>query len=104
MVYELIEHEGRFGLITGFYGYSGDNGPANKAQIIGTLILLGVYSGEEYLCIAQNGDEFYTVTIAYLTTEYEGTLSINDHESLAFEWINKNNMPSNFSGSCRNNV
>lgn len=49
MVYELIEHEGRFGLITGFYGYSGDNEPANKAQINDVYGLsIDIYDNSDY--------------------------------------------------------
>jgi ADP-ribose pyrophosphatase YjhB (NUDIX family) len=67
--------------------------------IIGELKLFGVYSGENYLCTAQNGDEFYVVTTVYTTTEYHGEVLINDDESLAFEWININNLPENIAGT-----
>ena len=65
----------------------------------GKLSLFGVYSGEDYLCTAQNGDEFYVVTIVYTTTEYSGEVSVNDHESLAFEWIDINKLPENIAGT-----
>ncbi|MDR2570201.1 MAG: NUDIX domain-containing protein, partial [Oscillospiraceae bacterium] len=57
---------------------------------LGKLTLFGVYSGKNYLCVAQNGDEFYVVTTVYITSEYYGDLSVNDDESLTFEWIDKN--------------
>lgn len=60
---------------------------------IGKLKLLGVYSGEEYLCHAENGDEWYVVTIAYITDDYEGTVKVNDHESIKFEWFDPNKLP-----------
>lgn len=60
---------------------------------IGALELLGVYSGEHYLCRAANGDEFYTVTIAYLTREYEGEPHVHDDESLSFEWVDPHCLP-----------
>ena len=66
---------------------------------LGKLTLFGVYSGKNYLCIAQNGDEFYVVTTVYTTSEYFGELLINDDESLAFEWININNLPENIAGT-----
>jgi 8-oxo-dGTP pyrophosphatase MutT (NUDIX family) len=50
---------------------------------LGKLTLFGVYSGKNYLCIAENGDEYYVVTTVYRTTEYSGSLTVNDDESLA---------------------
>ena len=47
---------------------------------IDKLSLFGVYSGKNYLCIAQNGDEFYVVTTVYATTDYYGELCVNDDE------------------------
>jgi len=68
---------------------------------IGELTLFGVYSGKKYLCIAQNGDEFFVVTTVYITTEYDGVLSVNDDESLAFEWIDVHSLPENIVGTHR---
>jgi len=60
---------------------------------VGNLKLLGVYSGEGYLCSAANGDEWYVVNTAYITSDYKGTLCVNDDESIAFEWIDPNKLP-----------
>ena len=60
---------------------------------IGGLKLIGVYSGEEYLCYAENGDEWYVVTTTYITDDYKGTVTVNDNESIKFEWIDPNNLP-----------
>jgi len=60
---------------------------------IKNLTLLGVYSGKEYLCSAENGDEWYVVTTAYITDNYEGEVVVNDDESIAFEWIDPNYLP-----------
>lgn len=57
------------------------------------LKLIGVYSGEEYFCYAENGDEFYVVTTAYITDDYEGTVTVNDNESIKFEWLDPNKLP-----------
>jgi len=62
---------------------------------LGRLHLFGVYSGKNYLCIAQNGDEFYVVTTVYTTAEYYGEVSVNDNESLALEWLDIHNLPEN---------
>jgi len=68
---------------------------------LGKLTLFGVYSGEKYFCVAENGDEFYVVTTVYETTEYFGEVVINDGESLAFEWIDVHNLPENVAGTHR---
>jgi len=68
---------------------------------LGKLTLFGVYSGKNYLCIAQNGDEFYVVTTVYTTSEYSGKAIVNDDESLAFEWVDTHNLPENIAGTHR---
>jgi len=66
---------------------------------LGKLSLFGVYSGENCLCVAQNGDEFYVVTTVYITSEYYGEVSVNDNESLMLEWVDPNNLPENIAGT-----
>ena len=68
---------------------------------LGELSLFGVYSGKNYLCIAQNGDEFYVVTTVYTTSEYSGEVSVNDEESLKFEWVDIHELPENIAGTHR---
>ena len=68
---------------------------------LGALSLFGVYSGEKYLCVAQNGDEFYVITIVYTTTEYCGEVRVNDNESLRFEWVDVHKLPENIAGTHR---
>jgi 8-oxo-dGTP pyrophosphatase MutT (NUDIX family) len=60
---------------------------------IGELKLLGVYSGKEYLCTAANGDEWYVVTVVYITNEFKGVPSVNDGESIAFKWVDPRCLP-----------
>lgn len=62
---------------------------------LGKLKLLGVYSGEEYLCSAANGDEWYVVTTTYITDEFNGFVSVNDGESISFTWIDPHELPNN---------
>jgi len=66
---------------------------------LGKLNLFGVYSGKNYLCTAQNGDEFYVVTTVYTTAEYYGEVSITDDESLTLEWVSIDNLPQNIAGT-----
>ena len=65
---------------------------------VGKLTLFGVYSGKNYLCTAQNGDEFYAVITVYITEEYSGQISINN-ESLTLEWVDIDNLPQNIAGT-----
>lgn len=62
---------------------------------VGSLKLLGVYSGENYFCSAQNGDEWYVVTTTYISDDFSGNLSVHDDESLAFEWFDPYHIPDN---------
>ena len=57
------------------------------------LKLLGVYSGKEYLCRAANGDEWYVVTMTYYTDSYEGEPAVHDHESVALQWFDLEELP-----------
>ncbi len=68
---------------------------------IGTLKLLGVYSGKDYLCVAENGDEWYTMMPAYVTNEYAGTLSMSDGESISLAWRDISDLPENIAGTHR---
>ena len=66
---------------------------------LGELTLFGVYSGKNYFCTAQNGDQFYVVTTVYTTHDYTGEVSVNDDESLTFEWVDINRLPENIAGT-----
>lgn len=67
--------------------------------IVGALSLFGIYSGKKYLCIAQNGDEFYVVTTVYITSDFIGEVSVNDDESIGFEWVDEDSLPENIAGT-----
>jgi 8-oxo-dGTP pyrophosphatase MutT (NUDIX family) len=69
--------------------------------VIGALKLLGVYSGRDYLCVAENGDEWYTVITAYVTAEYTGHLSVHDEESISLAWRGVDDLPENIAGTHR---
>ena len=68
---------------------------------IKNLSLLGVYSGTGHFCVAQNGDEFDLVTIAYTTDDYKGSVSVMDDESLSFYWYTLDSLPENIVASHR---
>ena len=62
---------------------------------LGKLVLFGVYSGEGYRCVAENGDEFDVVITVYVTSDFEGEAAVMDDESLSFEWFSVKNFPEN---------
>lgn len=62
---------------------------------IGKLELIDVSSGPGNFVIAENGDEFYVVTVSYYTHEVTGTLKIDDDESIDFRFIGIDKLPEN---------
>ena len=64
------------------------------------LTLFKLYSGEDFFTTAENGDEFYSVTTAYVTNEYVGELTLTD-ESIAFDYFSSENLPAHMVGSHR---
>ncbi|MCA0972365.1 NUDIX domain-containing protein [Halobacillus litoralis] len=65
------------------------------------LKLIDVYSGEEYFAVAENGDEFYTVTTAYYTTEYSGEVNADLDEAIQCRFIDLHHLPERMIGSHR---
>lgn len=59
------------------------------------LHLINVYSGPQNYIKAENGDEFYVVTIAYYSKGYAGKLNIDKSESIKFEFFYPDELPSN---------
>lgn len=57
------------------------------------LKLINVYSGPNHFIKAENGDEFYVVTIAYYSDGYEGELDIDTSESMQFDFFYPNELP-----------
>jgi 8-oxo-dGTP pyrophosphatase MutT (NUDIX family) len=56
--------------------------------VVGNLELVGVYSVPDQFITAANGDEVYSVTIAYCSRDVTGELEIDLEESLGFEYVN----------------
>lgn len=61
--------------------------------IIDQLKFINVYSGSEYFVTAQNGDEFYMVTIAYFTTDFHGELKVDPTESESMSFFHPDQLP-----------
>lgn len=69
---------------------------------IGELELINVSSGRNHYVKAQNGDEFYVVTIVYITTDIiQGTPQVHDDESLQIKYFSLHRLPDNMVGSHR---
>lgn len=62
--------------------------------IVQCLKLLGVFSGKEYYCKIENGDEFYSVTAVFLTKSVSGDLTLND-ESRSLAYYSPLQLPEN---------
>ncbi|TCT18054.1 ADP-ribose pyrophosphatase YjhB (NUDIX family) [Melghiribacillus thermohalophilus] len=67
----------------------------------GKLKLASVYSGPEHFVKAENGDEFYVVTIAYYTREYEGILQTDSSETIDLKFFHPDELPENMVKSHR---
>ncbi|MBW8349599.1 NUDIX hydrolase [Bacillus sp. IITD106] len=70
--------------------------------IIGKLELVSVSSGPQNFVRAENGDEFYVVTIVYVTKDISGgSLRVDGDESLNLEYFDLSNLPDDMVGSHR---
>ncbi|MBP2239693.1 ADP-ribose pyrophosphatase YjhB (NUDIX family) [Cytobacillus eiseniae] len=65
---------------------------------IGHLQLVDVFSGQQYYVKLPNGDEFYPVTIAYVTKEIKGgVLKADGEESKDVQFFKINELPEGLS-------
>ncbi|MBS4219343.1 NUDIX hydrolase [Bacillus sp. FJAT-49711] len=70
--------------------------------VIGELELVSVSSGPENFVKAQNGDEFYVVTIVYVTRDIlDGCLTLDGDESLNLQYFKVEQLPKNMVRSHR---
>jgi 8-oxo-dGTP pyrophosphatase MutT (NUDIX family) len=65
------------------------------------LHLINVYSGQQNYIKAENGDEFFVVTVAYYSDGYKGELNIDRSESIKFEFFYPEDLPNNIVKSHR---
>lgn len=63
------------------------------ALTVGKLELIGVYSGPEYLCRAENGDEWYVVNVAFRALGWLGEVHVHDAESAELRWFAPDAVP-----------
>jgi 8-oxo-dGTP pyrophosphatase MutT (NUDIX family) len=70
---------------------------------VGKLELIGVISGKQYFVKLPNGDEYYAVTIAYITKEIKGgVLKADGEESIDVGFFHVENLPADISPILRN--
>ncbi|MGV3465275.1 MAG: NUDIX hydrolase [Heyndrickxia sp.] len=63
------------------------------------LNLINVYSGANHFAVAQNGDEFYVVTVAYFTDKVEGSITMDKTESIQLKYFAPDQFPAQMVGS-----
>lgn len=51
--------------------------------------------------MAQNGDEFYVVTVAYFTNKVEGDITVDKTESIQLQYFVPDQFPAQMVGSHR---
>lgn len=57
------------------------------------LTLLNVFSGSEYYLKVANGDELYSVTAVYYTSDVSGEMKIDYSESVKMQYFSINDLP-----------
>jgi 8-oxo-dGTP pyrophosphatase MutT (NUDIX family) len=60
---------------------------------LGELKLLGVFSGPDYYFKVANGDELYSVTAVYVSTDVKGDLEMDEEESVDIQYFNLSELP-----------
>lgn len=69
--------------------------------VVEDLQLINVYSGKNYYMKAANGDEFYSVTIAYYSTTFHGEMQADKTEINDCLFIDPHQLPEKIVGSHR---
>jgi len=62
---------------------------------INHLNLVATHSGEEAFIEVENGDQFYSVTVCYETSDYNGTLCVDLNESYEMKYFDFDSLPNN---------
>lgn len=69
---------------------------------VGNLKLLNVFSGKDYYLKVPNGDELYSVTAVYVTNEVNGTIQIDNDESIDVQYFKLDELPKNLTNGTQN--
>ncbi|MBT2724304.1 NUDIX domain-containing protein [Bacillus sp. ISL-46] len=61
---------------------------------INALALVGVYSGKELINrVEESGDEYHTVAIGYLCTDYDGEITPDKNQGIEAQFFSFNQLP-----------
>ena len=93
--------DGLWGVPGGFIELGESTEEAGRREVleetgleVGKLDLVGVFSGKQYFVQLPNGDEFYPVTIAYMTNELKGgSLKADGEETVEVQFFKVTELP-----------
>ncbi|KQL35362.1 NUDIX hydrolase [Psychrobacillus sp. FJAT-21963] len=93
--------DGLWGVPGGFIELGESTEEAGRREVleetgleVGKLDLVGVFSGKQYFVQLSNGDEFYPVTIAYMTNELKGgSLKADGEETVEVQFFKVTELP-----------
>ncbi|MDQ8733776.1 NUDIX domain-containing protein [Paenibacillus sp. LHD-38] len=61
---------------------------------LNTLRLFGVYSGKELINrVEESGDEYHTVAVGYLCTDFEGNLTTDENQAIEAKFFQFDQLP-----------
>ena len=94
--------DGLWGVPGGFIELGESTEEAGRREVleetgieVGKLDLVGVFSGKQHYVQLPNGDQFYPVTIAYISKEIiGGVLKTDGQESIDAKFFKANDLPS----------
>ena len=93
--------DGKWGVPGGFMELGESTEEAGRREVfeetglkIGSLNLVGVFSGKQHFVKLPNGDEFYPVTVAYICRDIEGGhLKADGQETTEVRFFKLNDLP-----------
>ncbi|MEH7748195.1 NUDIX domain-containing protein [Neobacillus drentensis] len=72
---------------------------------INALNLFGVYSGKELINrVEESGDEYQTIAIGYLCTEYEGEITTDSNQGKEAQFFGSNQLPEEIDSFIKNKL
>ncbi|MEN2767779.1 NUDIX hydrolase [Ornithinibacillus xuwenensis] len=103
-------HDGVWGVPGGFLELGESTEEAGRREVfeetgleVGKLDLVGVFSGKEHFVKLPNGDEFYPVTVSYVTTEIKsGELKVDGVETVELAFFKPNELPEDLNPIIKN--
>lgn len=102
--------DGLWGVPGGFLELAESTEEAGRREVfeetgieVGTLELIGVFSGKHHFVKLPNGDEFYPVTIAYISKDIKGgVLKADGEETTEAKFFNVRDLPEGLNPLIRN--